>query len=64
MMMMMMMMMIMMIMNCFGGTADQRDAISLISSLDHCQRFLPLRLSDMPQAGLEPVQNLSLGFVE
>ena len=51
-------------MNCFGGMIDWRKVFSLISSWDHCQRFLPLRISDTPQAGFEPVQNLSSGLVE
>ena len=55
---------ILMMMNCFCGMVDQRKAFSLISSWDHCQRFLTLRISDMPQAGFEPAQNLSSGFVE
>ena len=37
---------------------------SLISSRDHCQRSSPSRISDMPRAGFEPVQNLSSGFDE
>ena len=62
--MMMMMMMMIMMMNCFCGLVDQRKAFSLISSQDHCQRSSPLQISDMPQAGFEPAQNLSLGLVE
>ena len=37
-----------MMMNCFCGMADQQKAFSLISSQDHCQRSLPLRISDTP----------------
>ena len=59
-----MMMTIMMMMNCFCGMVDQRKAFSLISSWDHCQRSSPLRISDTPRAGFEPVQNLSSDFVE
>ena len=33
-------------------------------SRDHCQRSSPSRISDMLQAGFEPVQNLSSGFAE
>ena len=62
--MMMMMMMMMMMVNCFCGMVDQRKVLSLISSRDHCQRSSPLRISDMPQAGFEPAQNLNSGFVE
>ena len=51
-------------MNCFCGMVDRRKAFSLISSLDHCQRSSPSRISDTPRAGFEPVQNLSSGFVE
>ena len=64
MMMMMMMMMIRMVMNCFCGMVDRRKTSSLISSRDHCQRSSPSRISDTPQAGFEPAQNLSLGLVE
>ena len=54
----------MMMMNCFCGMVDQRKALSLISSRDHCQRSSPLRISDTPRAGFEPAQNLSSGLVE
>ena len=57
-------MMMMMMMNCFCGMVDQQKAFSLISSRDHWQRSSPSRISDMPRAGFEPVQKLSLGFVE
>ena len=50
--------------NCFCGMVDRRKAFSLISSRGHCQRSSPLRISDAPQAGFEPAQNLSSGFVE
>ena len=52
------------LMNCLCGMVDRRKAFSLISSRDHCQRSLPLRISDTPQAGFQPAQNLSLGFFE
>ena len=61
---MMMMMMMMMMINCFSGMVDQRKALSLISSWNHCQRSSPLRISDMLRAGFEPAQNLSSGLVE
>ena len=48
----------------FCDMVDQRKAFSLISSQDHCQRSSPLRISDTPQAGFEPAQNLSSGLVE
>ena len=54
----------MMMMNCFCGMVDRQKAFCLISSLDHCQRLSPSQISDMPQAGFEPVQNLSSGLVE
>ena len=57
-------MMMMMIMNCFCGMVDRRKAFSLISSRDHCQRSSPSRIFDTPQAGFEPVQNLSSALVE
>ena len=31
----------MMVMNCFCGMVNRGKAFSLISSLDHCQRFSP-----------------------
>ena len=58
------MMMVMMMMNFFCGMVDQRKAFSLISSWDHYQRSSLSRISDTPQAGFEPAQNLSSGFVE
>ena len=48
----------------FCGIVDRRKSFSLISSRDHRQRFSPSRISDMPRAGFEPVQNLSSGCVE
>ena len=60
----MMMMMMMMTMNYFYGMVDRRKAFSLISSRDRCQRSSPSRISDTPQAGFEPVQNISSGLVE
>ena len=56
--------MMMMMLNCFCGIADQRKALSLISSRDHCQRSSPWWISDMPRAWFEPVQNLSADCVE
>ena len=41
---------------------DQRKALSLISSWDHCQRSSPSRISDT--RGFEPAQNLSSGLIE
>ena len=51
-------------MNCFCSIVDRRKAFSLISSRGHCQRSSPSRISDMPQAGFQPAQNLSSGLVE
>ena len=58
------MMMVMMMMNCFHGMVDRTKAFSLISSRDICQRFSLSLISDTPQTGFDPVQNLSSGFVE
>ena len=52
------------LMNCLCGMVDWWNTFSLISSWDRCQRSSPLQISDTPQAGFEPVQNLSSGFVE
>ena len=54
----------MMMMNCFCGNVDWRKAVNLIFSWNHCQRSSPSGISDMPQAGFEPVQNLSSSLVE
>ena len=59
-----MLMTMMKLMNCFCGMVDRQKVFSLISSLDHCQRSSPSQISDMSQAGFEPVQNLSSGLVE
>ena len=50
-------------MNCFCGMVDRRKALNLISSQDHRQRFAPSQISDTLQAGFEPAQGLSSGFV-
>ena len=57
------MMMMMMMMNCFCAMVDRRKAFSLISSWDHSQRSSASQISNMPQAELEPAQNLG-SFVE
>ena len=59
-----MMMMMMMMMNCICGMFDRQKMFSLISSWNHCQKSSSSRISDMLQAGFEPAQNLSSGFVE
>ena len=48
----------------FGGMVDRQKAFSLISSRDHCQISSPSQIADTPQAGFEPVENLSSGLVE
>ena len=53
-----------MMINYFYGMVDQRKAFGLLSSRDHCQRSSSLWISNMPQAGFEPAQNLSSAFVE
>ena len=53
-----------MMMNCFCGMVDRRKAFSLISRRDHCKRSSLSRISNTPQAGLEPAQNLSSRLVE
>ena len=58
------MMTTMMMMNCLCGMVDQRKTFSLISSHKDCQISSPLWISNTPQAGFEPAQNLNSGFVE
>ena len=50
--------------NCFCRMLDQRKALRLISSQDHCQRFSPSHISDTPHVGFKPARNLSSSFVE
>ena len=57
-------MMMMMMKNCFWGMVDRRKAFNLISSLDHCHRSSPSRISNTTWVAFEPAQNLSSGFVE
>ena len=45
--------------NCFGGMVDWRKAFCVISSRDDCQRSSSSRISNTPQTGFEPLQNLS-----
>ena len=45
-------------MNCFCGMDDRRKAFSLFPAGTISQ------ISDTPQAGFEPAQNLSSGFVK
>ena len=59
-----MMMMMMMMMNCFLWYGWPTKGVSLISSRGHCQRSSPARISDMPQAGFEPVQSLRSDSLE
>ena len=53
-----------MIMNCFCGIIKRRKILSLISSLDHSQRFSPCQISDTPWAGFEPLQTLNVIFLK
>ena len=48
----------------FSGMVDRQMAFSLISSWDHCQRFLPSQFSCTTKAGTESAQNQSSGLVE
>ena len=56
--------MMMIVINCFRIMVDWWKALSLTHSQNHCQKFSPLQTSDKLQAGLEPGQNLNLGFVK
>ena len=56
--------MMMKMMNCFCSMVDRRKVLSLIFSLDHCQRSSPSPIFDTPPARIEPEQNLSSGLVE
>ena len=51
-------------MDYFCGMFDQWKPLTLISSQDHFQRSSPSLISDTPQVGFEPVQNLSSDFAE
>ena len=53
-----------MMINRFCGMANQQKAFSHFSSQDHFQWSSQLRITNMPQAGFEPAQNLSSGFDE
>ena len=53
-----------MMINRFCGMANQQKPFSHFSSQDHFQRSSQLRITNMPQAGFEPAQNLSSGFDE
>ena len=50
--------------NCFCDMVDQWKAFSLISIQDHCERSFPSRISNTPQAGFEPAQDLSSDLSE
>lgn len=47
----------------FCGMVCRPKSISLISGQDHCLRFLLLQISDTPQAGFDPSQNLSVAVI-
>ena len=51
-------------MNYFYGMVDRRNAFSLISSRNHCQRSPPLQISDTRREGFEPAENLNSGLIE
>ena len=55
---------IILMMDWFCSMVDWQKSFSLISSWDHCQRSSPSWISIILQAGFEPAQNLSSGFVE
>ena len=55
---------IMMMMNCFCGIVHQRKEFRLFLNWGHHQKSSPSRTSNISQAGFEPVQNLSSGFIE
>ena len=57
-------MMKMKMMNYFCGMVARRKKFSLISSRDQRKRSSPMRIFDMPQRRLEPMQNLSSDFVK
>ena len=44
---------------CFCHMVDLGKVFSLIFSWHHCQRSSPSEISDTPQAGFEPAENLS-----
>ena len=48
----------------FCGMVDWHKALSFFFCWNDCQRFSPLQISNTLQAGFEPVQNPSCGFVE
>ena len=56
--------MMVMLMNYFCYAVDQQKAFSLVSSRDYCQKSASLQISDMPRAGFESLQKLSLGLAE
>ena len=51
-------------MSYFCKLVDRQKALNSISIRDHYHRFSPSQISEMPQVGLEPAQNLSLVLVE
>ena len=55
--------MMIMTMNCLCGMVDQREAFTLFPT-ETIVRSSPLRISDAPQVGFEPVQNTGSDFVE
>ena len=53
-----------MMMNCFCRMVDNRKKLNLISSQNHCKRFLPLPISNILEVGFEPTENLISNFAE
>ena len=56
--------MVLVMMNYFCELVERQKALNSISIRDHYHRFSLSQISEMPQVGLEPVQNLSLVLVE
>ena len=56
--------MVLVMMSYFCKLVDRQKALNSISIRDHYHRFSPSQISEMPQVGLEPAQNLSLVLVE
>ena len=49
-------------MSCSCGMLDQQKVSSLISSRAKCCNYSPSQISNTPQVGFEPAQNLSSAF--
>ena len=53
-----------MMMTCFCGGVERRQALSLISSHDHCQKFPPWQTFDTSRKEFESVHSLVSSLVE